>query len=1135
MRTRNPAALGNGPMIGRPSASRRGIFECLENRRLLSGGMPDPSFGSGGKVLTAFLGSRSDAPADVAVQADGKFIVGGTSTDRVESDFALARYNPDGTLDTTFGDKGRVRTDIRLDDVINDITLQSDGKILAAGFSSNVAANGALEYAFALVRYNVNGSLDAGFGNNGVVTTRIEGYDFAQRVLVLADGKIIVGGSTQSPGPTPADFALARYTPAGALDPTFGTGGIVVSDIAGAADAPRDFLAMGNKILAVGDTSIGAASSSVLLARYDASGKLDPTFGVGGKTIISANGEHIASAALLASGNIIVAGNDAAAFTLRRFTASGQPDAAFGVAGLVRKDLTPSDQANRLIVLSGDKLLLGATVSNSGNPSTDSDRALLRFNANGSIDATFGQNGVALDARAGAQTLAGFAVRSDGSILAAGSDATANPDFNVVRYQATGAIDTTFGRGGLVTTDFLSAVASRALDVAMQSDGKIVAVGTAQAGPLGNGQNIAIARYLPSGVLDPTFGVGGQVQAGLGEPTRVFVRSDGRIVIAFIGTDQRTRFMQFNANGKLDTTFGVNGVADPNLFAQRGGANIARMADGRLLIAGVSANVGPSALAVARMTPDGKFDPTFGVNGVTTADLGDFSPYSIAITPDSRIIVGGANYPSRSQPFTTQLALVRFHFSGILDPSFGNGGEVIVTNGPTSNAAVAIAVQEDGAIVAASGENNDMRLTRFNRRGEIDTTFFGVNGTTPLPFPVTRLIIDRWGSTVVAGASGPDTLSLTTYQNGQVNPFFGTNGVANITVPPFATPGGLVLDGSNRYLIAGGAGGQFALARFNSVFTTPFGDQPIAIPGGIIEAENFDRGVNGADLHSHGNGLDGVSYHDASPGNAGNVYRIDADVDLDVSKDTGGGYMVRSTQAGEWLDYGINVTESGVYDLEARVASLGAGGTFSISVDDQEVSGPITVPDTGGFQNWRTITKSGVPLSVGFHFLRLNMLTIGRSGVTGNFNWLRLVPAAGKRGLVATYYDTQDLTGPAISAFVSDVNFNWGIGSPLPAIAPDTFSARFDGFLQAPATGNYTIYTRADDGVRLWIDGQLLINDWTRHPATDRSAIFHLEAGKKYSLRLEYFEAYGSASLQLSWSSLTMPRQVIPTSAFSTV
>jgi hypothetical protein len=303
---------------------------------------------------------------------------------------------------------------------------------------------------------------------------------------------------------------------------------------------------------------------------------------------------------------------------------------------------------------------------------------------------------------------------------------------------------------------------------------------------------------------------------------------------------------------------------------------------------------------------------------------------------------------------------------------------------------------------------------------------------------------------------------------------------------------------------------------------SPFGDAPIALPG-FIEVENFDRGA------------DGIAYHDTTAVNATGAYRPDTGVDLDTSKDTGGGYFLRSTVAGEWLEYRVNVPTSGPYNLDARVASYGAGGTFSISVDGQDVTSPITVPDTGGWQNWRTITKTGVALTSGQHVLRLNMLTIGKSGITGNFNWLHLAPAAGKPGLTATFYDTDTLTGPATSLTAGNVNFNWGTGAPLLTIAPDTFSARFDGFLQAPATGDYTITTRADDGVRLWIDGQTLINDWTRHPATERSTTFHFEAGRKYSLRLEYYEAYGSASLQLSWSSPTMARQIIPAGAFSKV
>jgi hypothetical protein len=351
---------------------------------------------------------------------------------------------------------------------------------------------------------------------------------------------------------------------------------------------------------------------------------------------------------------------------------------------------------------------------------------------------------------------------------------------------------------------------------------------------------------------------------------------------------------------------------------------------------------------------------------------------------------------------------------------------------------------------------------------------------------------------------------------------FGEGGVASVYVAPPTVAGGLALDNSNQIVIAGASGGAFVVARLSNDLRSSFGTTPIALPG-TIEVENFDRGA------------EGVTYHDTTPANVTGLYRPDAGVDLDVSKDTGGGYFVRSTQAGEWLEYTVDVAASGPYTLEARVASLGAGGTFSVSLDGRDVTGAIAVPDTGGWQNWQTVSKTGVPLSAGKHVIRLNMLTIGRSGVTGNFNWLRLQPGSGKPGLTATYYDTDTLTGPATRLTVDNVNFDWGRGSPLPAIAPDTFSARFEGFLQVPVTGDYTLYTRSDDGVRLRIDGLFQVDDWNRHPVTEHAVTLRLQAGRKYTVSLEYFEAYGFASVQLLWSSATIAKQVIPASAFSTV
>jgi hypothetical protein len=159
--------------------------------------------------------------------------------------------------------------------------------------------------------------------------------------------------------------------------------------------------------------------------------------------------------------------------------------------------------------------------------------------------------------------------------------------------------------------------------------------------------------------------------------------------------------------------------------------------------------------------------------------------------------------------------------------------------------------------------------------------------------------------------------------------------------------------------------------------STPFTGTPIALPG-RVEAENYDKGG------------EGVAYHDTTSGNAGGVYRSDA-VDLQTASDTGGGYKVKSAVAGEWLNYTVSIASGGTYTLDARVCSSGAGGKFHIEVDGVNVTGSMTVPDTGSWNAFTTITKTGVSLPAGTHVFRLMLETNGSStGMTGNFNWFQV-------------------------------------------------------------------------------------------------------------------------------------------------
>ena len=133
-------------------------------------------------------------------------------------------------------------------------------------------------------------------------------------------------------------------------------------------------------------------------------------------------------------------------------------------------------------------------------------------------------------------------------------------------------------------------------------------------------------------------------------------------------------------------------------------------------------------------------------------------------------------------------------------------------------------------------------------------------------------------------------------------------------------------------------------------------------------------------------------------------------------------------------------------------------------------------------------------------------------------------------GLLGTYFDNADLTNPRLTRVDPTVNFEWGAGSPAPVIGADTFSVRWAGQVQAQFTETYRFYTRTDDGVRLWVNGRLLIDDWNHHAVTERAESIALEAGRKYSLKLEYFENGGNATARLLWSSPSTAKQVVPKS-----
>jgi len=389
----------------------------------------------------------------------------------------------DGELDSTFGGDGKVTTVFENGARARAVAVQADGRIVVVGAAAGPSVSG----EFALARYEDDGDLDATFGVGGTLTTPITpmGGDEAYAVAVQADGKIVAAGTANQ-----ELFALARYEPDGTLDPTFGTGGIVATDI---TPGKRDIaysvaIQSDGKIVTAGTT--GTNRPKFALARYDIDGALDTSFGEDGTVITGFGGWGIAGEMLIQpNGKILLAGHGGRGFGLARYLPDGTLDPSFGGDGKVTAvplgwAMALALQPDGRIVVAGDRDIFVS--------------AVVRFTRHGELDRTFGGDGKVLTDIGGVeQALIGLVIQPNSRIVGAGH---AGPHeygeavewrFVLTRLRADGTLDRTFGRHGKVSTRF--AGGAFAIDATAQPDGKVVVVGGAGAS---NTEAFAVARYL---------------------------------------------------------------------------------------------------------------------------------------------------------------------------------------------------------------------------------------------------------------------------------------------------------------------------------------------------------------------------------------------------------------------------------------------------------------------------------------------------------------------------------------------------------------------------------------------------------------------------------------------------------------
>ncbi|MFL5331337.1 MAG: hypothetical protein ACJ8C4_20815 [Gemmataceae bacterium] len=410
------------------SRGTRLLVTELENRTVPNAGTLDASFGTGGTVTTS-LGSGHADPNAIAVAPSGKIVVAGKVSDpsvQFAGDaFGLACYNANGTLDTTFGTNGRAVTAVSIyGSHALGVTVQPDGKIVAVGY-----ANGTLSEEFAVVRYNANGTLDSTFGSGGIVITDFaEKRDIATCVTLQNDGKIVVAGTAVRNSSDYDHFAVVRYNTDGTLDSTFGIAGKLVCPISLIGDFARGVAIDGAGNIVVTGTATydnnGAWSNELATARFLPNGDLDVGFATAGMRIthVTTN-DSGRGLALQADGKIVVAGYSAdgapPSFTLVRYNNDGSLDITFQ-GGWVCTGFAPLGGVGQGVAIQSNGKIVAA-----GYFGSNDGFALARYNTDGTLDSGFGTGGkevVPFTSPAWATTSMGkaIALQADGQIVVAG-------------------------------------------------------------------------------------------------------------------------------------------------------------------------------------------------------------------------------------------------------------------------------------------------------------------------------------------------------------------------------------------------------------------------------------------------------------------------------------------------------------------------------------------------------------------------------------------------------------------------------------------------------------------------------------------------------------------------------------------
>ena len=626
-------------------------------------------------------------------------------------------------LDSGFGDQGKITTSINgfTDEGAAALAVDAQGRVLTA--YAGLTGQG-------VSRHAADGSLDPSFGDGG-----IRRLDFAPTGLVLqADGKIVVVGSHESNGLQTSDWAVARLLANGNLDTSFAAGGELTLDWYGNGDfAMAVALDVAGNILVGGQAYVPGYGSGFALLKLDTSGSVLQQIA---KKIYADTADFCQDVLVQADGKIVCAGLarnfGTAVMVAVRFQADLQLDTSFGTDGVAVVTFPGGPaEANSAQLLATGAIILGGFVS--GSSGGDRDLALARLTSSGALDTAFGSSGRVVRPIAGDSNETIEAMQLfQGSLYVTASTHEIG-DFALLRFAVDGTPDNSFGNAGLARADFNGkADSSRALTV---FQGALLVGGAVGAVASNAGNDIGLARFLPGGALDTSFGNSGLSEVSLRGPVNAtaldaVAQADGKIVAAgHVGisfSDRDFALARYRSDGSLDPAFGQQGIVTTDFAnGQDNAMAVAVQADGKMLAAG-EVRIPPATsndVGVARYTASGALDSSFGSGGKMSLDVDGSvdTVRALAVQDDGRILLAGdSTFPSQGN--LSKMTVIRLLANGLRDTTFGSNGVANVSFG-NFDEGHALAVQSDGKILVGGIGDSDFAVARFLANGQLDTSF----------------------------------------------------------------------------------------------------------------------------------------------------------------------------------------------------------------------------------------------------------------------------------------------------------------------------------------------------------------------------------------------------------------------------